>query len=153
MLNGLILKGVLFSVLLLIAAVWDIRKREIPDRIPLLIFLTGFLLIKPLDAFLGLVVTVLPYLTAAVLSRKREGFSIGGGDIKLMAACGFVLGIWCGILQSITALSLSLAIGIGICLFVRKKKLNTVTLPLAPFFCAGGIFSYGMMLICTMKQL
>ena len=147
MLNVLILKGALFSVLLLIAAVWDIRKREIPDWIPLLIFLTGIPLMKPLYAFFGLVVTGLPYLNAAVLSYKREGFSIGGGDIKLMAACGFVLGAWGGILQSIAALTLSLAVGIGICVYRGTKKLNTITLPLAPFFCAGGIFSYCVLLL------
>lgn len=140
--NGLILKGMLFSALLLTAAVWDIRKREIPDWIPLLIFLTGIPRMNPLDAFSGLVVTGLPYLLAAVLSYKKEGFSIGGGDIKLMATCGFVLGVWGGILQSIVALTLSLIVGIGICVYRGTKKLNTVTLPLAPFFCAGGIFSY-----------
>lgn len=134
--------GALFSALLLTAAVWDIRRREIPDWIPLLIFLTGIPQMNPPAAFSGLVVTGLPYLLAAVLSNKGEDFSIGGGDIKLMAACGFVLGVWGGILQSIAALTLFLAVGIGICFYRGTKKLNTVTLPLAPFFCAGGIFSY-----------
>ncbi len=142
MINWLILKGVLFSALLLTAAVWDIRRREIPDWIPVIIFLTGIPRMKPLEAFSGLVVTGLPYLLAAVLSCKKEGFSIGGGDIKLMAACGFLLGAWGGILQSIAALTLSLVAGIGICAFRKTKKLNAVLLPLAPFFCAGGIFSY-----------
>lgn len=149
MIDGLILKGMLFSALLLAAAVWDIRRREIPDWIPLLIFLTGIPQMNPPDAFSGLVVTGLPYLLAAVLPCKREGFSIGGGDIKLMAACGFVLGIWGGILQSIVSLTLSLVVGLSICIFRRTKKLNTVTLPLAPFFCAGGIFSYCALLFSS----
>lgn len=149
MLNVLITKGVLFSALLLTAAVWDIHKREIPDWIPLFILSTGFLLIKPLEAIIGFALTGLPYLLAAVLPSKIGSFPIGGGDIKLMAACGFVLGIRGGILQSITALILALLTGIGICIYRRDKKLNTVTLPLAPFFCAGGIFSYGLMLIYT----
>ena len=140
--DGPIWKGALFSALLLTAAVWDIRRREIPDWIPLFIFLTGIPQMNPPDAFSGLVLTGLPYLLAAVLSYKGEDFSIGGGDIKLMAACGFILGVWGGILQSIAALTLSLAVGIGICIYRGSKKLNTVTLPLAPFFCAGGIFSY-----------
>ena len=142
MMDGSIWKGALFSALLLTAAVWDIRRREIPDWIPLLIVLTGIPQMKPTEAFSGLVLTGLPYLLAAVLSNKGEDFSIGGGDIKLMAACGFVLGVWGGILQSIASLTLFLVVGIGICLYRGTKKLNTVTLPLAPFFCAGGIFSY-----------
>ncbi|ODA43179.1 A24 family peptidase [Desulfosporosinus sp. BG] len=142
MMDGSIWKGALFSALLLTAAVWDIRRREIPDWIPLLIVLTGIPQMNPTEAFSGLVLTGLPYLLAAVLSYKGEDFSIGGGDIKLMAACGFVLGVWGGILQSIAALTLFLAVGIGICVYRGMKKLNTVTLPLAPFFCAGGILSY-----------
>jgi leader peptidase (prepilin peptidase) / N-methyltransferase len=142
MMDGLIWKGILFSALLLVAAIWDVRRSEIPDWIPLLIFLTGIPQIKLPDAFFGLVVTGLPYLFVAVLSCKREDLSIGGGDIKLMAACGFVLGVWGGILQSIAALTLSLIVGFGICIYRRTKKLNTVTMPLAPFFCIGGIFSY-----------
>lgn len=143
--NNPILKGVLFSVLLLIAAAWDIRKREIPDWIPLLIFLIGLWGIKP-DAFLGLVLTGLPYLAAAVLPSKK-GLHMGGGDIKLMAACGFVLGVWGGILQSIAALTFALLVGLGIRACRRGKKLNTIRLPLAPFFCVGGIFTYGLIFI------
>lgn len=141
-----ITKGILFSALLLAAAVWDIRKREIPDWISFLMLITGFLLIKPLDAVLGFALAGLPYLIAAVLPSKRGTLPMGGGDIKLMAACGFVLGIRGGILQNITALFLAILAGIGICI-CRRNKLNTVSLPLAPFFCAGGIFSYGLMLI------
>lgn len=142
MLNVLAIKGMLFSALLLTAAVCDIRKREIPDWIPLFMFLTGILRIKPSDVLLGLAFTGLPYLLAAVLPSKKEGFPIGGGDIKIMTACGFVLGVWGGVVQSIVALALTLLAGIGICIYRRDKKLNSITLPLAPFFCAGGIFSY-----------
>lgn len=147
MLSALTIKGVLFSALLLTAAVWDIRKREIPDWIPLLILITGILRIKPLDAVLGLALTGLPYLASAVLTRKNEGFTVGGGDIKHMAACGFVLGVWGGVLQSVAALTLTLIVGLGIRTCRRDKGMNTITFPLAPFFCAGGIFSYGLMLI------
>jgi leader peptidase (prepilin peptidase)/N-methyltransferase len=138
------LKGVLFSALLLVAAVWDIRKREIPDWLSLLVLLTGFMGIR-YDSFLGLVLTGLPYLIAAVLPSKTS-FSMGGGDIKLMAACGFVLGVWGGVFQSIASLTLALAAGFGICALRKDKKLSTITLPLAPFFCAGGFFSYCLML-------
>jgi leader peptidase (prepilin peptidase)/N-methyltransferase len=35
--------------------------------------------------------TGLPYFLAAILIHRDNGFSIGGGDIKLMASCVFVL--------------------------------------------------------------
>jgi len=141
------LKGILFAALLIMAAVFDLRRREIPNAIPVLILIAGLWGIKPIPAVLGLVITGVPYLFAALLFRRREGFAIGGGDIKLMAACGFVLGAWGGIFQSIISLTLALIAGLIICLFSKGKKLNTVTLPLAPFFCAGGIFSYCMFIL------
>ena len=139
----LIVKGVLFAALLLTAAVWDMKKREIPDMIPLTLLLVGCIGISLSSlpaALLGAVLTALPYLIAAV-AVKRGGFSIGGGDIKLMGGCGFVLGIWGGILQSITALTAAALAGAVIAV-IKKKKYREVQIPLAPCFCAGGILAY-----------
>ena len=80
------LQAVLFFCLLLAASVWDLRKRIIPDSICLLIALTGLIDFSPVN-LLG-VLAALPLLLAALY--KPEG--IGGGDIKLTAAAGMVLG-------------------------------------------------------------
>ena len=145
------IKGLLFVMLLILAAVCDLRKREIPDIIPFLILITGFLSINLLDAFLGLVLTGLPYLLAAVLIQKESGLSMGGGDIKLMAACGFVLGVPFGALQSIISLIIALVISLCARLFSSNRKLSSITLPLAPFFCVGGIFSYSALLLSAIN--
>jgi len=147
----LIIKGGLFAFLLILAAVWDIRKREIPDAISLLIMITGLLAIDTWDAFSGLVMTGLPYFLAAILIHRDNGFSIGGGDIKLMAACGFVLGAPLGAIQSIISLVLAMIAGLCIRLSGESKKLNSIALPLAPFFCVGGIFSYLALLISAIN--
>jgi leader peptidase (prepilin peptidase)/N-methyltransferase len=143
----LIIKGGLFAFLLVLAAVWDIRKCEIPNTISLLIMITGLLAIDPWDAFSGLVMTGLPYFLAAILIHRDNGFSIGGGDIKLMASCGFVLGAPLGAMQSVISLVLAMIAGLCIRLSSESKKLNSITLPLAPFFCVGGIFSYMALLL------
>ena len=88
----------------------------------------------------GLLLVGGPFLLAAVLI-KRDGFAIGGGDMKLMGACGFVLGVGGGLLQSILSLLLIVLAGAGTAVR-RKCKLNNVKMPLAPFFCAGGVFAY-----------
>lgn len=137
-----ILKGLFFSVLLTVAAYRDLKTREIPDRIPVLLLCTGFIGIHPLDSCLGLVLTGLPYFLAAVL--VRHGGGIGGGDWKLMSACGFVLGVWGGILQSVISLTLAVLAGCAAAL-IRKKPIKEIRLPLAPFFCAGGILSYAVL--------
>lgn len=141
--TALVVKGVLFAALLFTAAVWDMKKREIPDIIPLALFAVGCVGISLSSlpaALLGAVLTALPYLIAAV-AVKRGGFSIGGGDIKLMAGCGFVLGVWGGIVQSITALTVAVLAG-AVIAAIKKKKYREVQIPLAPCFCAGGILAY-----------
>lgn len=140
----LIIKGVLFASLLLFAAVWDMQKREIPNLIPVFLLGCGLLGISAstlLPALLGLFVTALPYFLASVLIRREEGFAIGGGDIKLMAGCGFVLGIWGGILQNILSLIFALLSGVVLSK-VKKEKFRKLRIPLAPYFCAGGILAY-----------
>ena len=137
-----ILKGLLFFVLLTVAACRDLKVREIPNWIPFLLLCTGFIEIHPLNSCLGLVLTGLPYFLAAVLVRRGDG--IGGGDWKLMSACGFVLGVWGGILQSVMSLTLAVLSGCVVSL-VRKKAIKEIRLPLAPFFCAGGILTYAVL--------
>ena len=147
----LLIKGGLFVLLLILAGLCDMRKREIPDAISVLILITGFLAIKPLDAFLGLLVTGMPYFLAAILIQKDNGFSMGGGDIKLMAACGFVLGVQLGVLQSIVSLIITLLVGLSIRLSSSNNKIYSIELPLAPFFCVGGIFSYSVLILSAIN--
>ena len=86
--------------MLLAGSVWDIRKRIIPDSICLFIALTGLMDFSPVR--LWGVLAALPLLIAALC--KPEG--IGGGDIKLTAAAGMVLGFGgctSGLLLGLTA--------------------------------------------------
>ena len=62
--------------------------------------------------------------------------AIGGGDIKLMGPCGFVLGVWPGLLHSI--LSLILAVLTGVMLFgVRRQDFLPSGCHLPHCFCIG----------------
>ena len=88
----------------------------------------------------GLFLVGVPFLLAAVLI-KRDGFAIGGGDVKLMGACGFFLGVWPGLIQAVLSLSLAVLAGMVECR-VQKRPLSAVRLPLAPFFCFGGVAAY-----------
>ena len=77
---------VIFTVLLFAASACDLKKREIPDQLNGAIALTALLSFSPCN-LLGLL-TGLPFLIAAVTCG-----GMGGGDIKLMAASGLVLGV------------------------------------------------------------
>ena len=76
---------VLFFSVLSLAAVSDIRKRIIPDWMPLVI--AGASLIPPESVYVTGMFVALPLLSAGITAG-----GIGGGDIKLTGACGLVLG-------------------------------------------------------------
>ena len=130
------LQAVLFSSLLLAASVWDLRKRIIPDSICLLIALTGLIDFSPVN-LLG-VLAALPLLIAALC--KPGG--IGGGDIKLTAAAGMVLGFGgctAGLLLGLTA-SLFFYLINQLIRRLRRlepQKASQASLPMAPFLSLG----------------
>ena len=72
----------LFFLVLFLAAVFDIRKRIIPDWMPFLI--AGVSLIPSEPVYLTGLFVALPLLIAGITVG-----GIGGGDIKLTGACGF----------------------------------------------------------------
>ncbi|KXL53574.1 MAG: prepilin peptidase [Clostridium argentinense] len=134
-----ILQGVLFSSLLLVASYTDIKRREIPDTVCVLLVLTGFLKFS-FQNLLGIFVA-LPFLIAAMFKEK----SIGGGDIKLTATVGFVLGFWKGIYGLIIGLTLLILfyIMLRILLIIRKKQVaKNLSMPLAPFLGIGFLIMY-----------
>ena len=142
--NG-IASAVLFSCLLIVASVWDCRKRIIPDTICITIAVLGLLTFHPaklLGALLGL-----PFLIAALV---KEG-GMGGGDVKLAATSGFVLGLPTACVGTIIGLSALLLWYIAIRVVYRVKKISTspivqTAIPLAPFLSLGFI---GAMLLKT----
>lgn len=133
-----IIKGILMFMVLVYGAYSDIRTHEIPDTVPLVILLAGFIEFSPLFSIAGLLVTGLPFLLAALWG----GNAMGGGDIKLMAACGFALGPWGGILQTILGLTFALLFTLIRGLVKGNKIDRNEQIPLAPFLGAGGICSY-----------
>lgn len=132
----IIIKGLLFSALLVYASVTDIKRREIDDWVWVSILIVS--LIGTGGSFWGAAVTALPFLIPALI---KSG-AIGGGDIKLMFACGAVLGVWGGLAQTVIALLLVTLISCVILLKKGHKAFKNTAIPLAPFLCAGGICSF-----------
>ena len=131
-----IIKGLLFSGLLVYAAVSDIKRREVDDWVSISILIVS--LIGSGGSFMGAVITALPFFIPALV----KGGSIEGGDVKLMFACGAILGVWGGMAQTITGLFIAALFGLSILITKGKKAYKKTRIPLAPFLCAGGILSY-----------
>lgn len=135
--NG-IASAVLFSCLLITASLWDIRKRIIPDSLCVLIALTGLLTFTP-GKLLGLLLA-LPLFIAALM---KEG-GMGGGDIKLTAASGFVLGLPTASVGLILGMMAALLFYLPLHFIPKLKKskgqaVHQTALPLVPFLTIGFI--------------
>ena len=126
----------IFIMLLIYAAMIDLKTRTIPDHIPVLIIFIGLIDMEPVSAVLGLMLVPLPYFIMAFLKEN----SIGGGDIKLMGACGFYLGLQAGYVASIFGLMLAIIIHFAYSVIGNKKV--TKNIPLGPYLGVGCIIAY-----------
>lgn len=121
----LALRCILLCWVLIVAGAVDLATYEIPDCLHILIAMAGLIDFQPLPAFLGFLLVPLPFLIAALKTEK-----IGGGDVKLMAASGFALGVTGGIWMMIWGLTAAL-------LWNRAYRRGQKSLPLAPFLAFG----------------
>lgn len=117
--------------LLTFTALYDFRRREIPNYIPLLLTLLGTarIFIGELSlssALLGFVLLGGGFLCLG-LTKKAE---IGGGDIKLAAGLGCAMGLG-GAYLVLLAAAVMLAV-FSLLPFVKSK-----TIPFAPFVLMG----------------
>lgn len=121
----LALRCILLCWVLIVAGAIDFVTCEIPDWLHLFVAMAGLIQFQPLPAFLGFLLVPLPFLIAALKTEK-----IGGGDVKLMAACGFALGVTDGIWMMIWGLTAAL-------LWNHAYRRGQKSLPLAPFLAFG----------------
>lgn len=128
--------------LFIIIIVSDIHYMVIPDKI-LIVFAGIFLLeriLLPLnpwwDSFIGALVGFLLLLLIAFVSKG----GMGGGDIKLFALIGFVLGIKLLFLSFF--LSTLYGAIFGICALLLKIVKRRQPIPFGPFIVAGTLTAY-----------
>lgn len=101
----------------------DTKMRTIPNSISILSALTGLIEFSPVRRW-GLLLG-LPILLSATL----RGGGIGGGDIKLTASSGFVLGFPCGLV--------GLTVGLMLLTYHFMCRGASKSYPLAPFLTFG----------------
>lgn len=135
------LQTILFLSLLLAISSYDLKHRLIPDKLNFTIALTSLLVFTPENLF-G-IFGALPYLVILLASRNADG--MGGGDVKLVAACGIVLGLP----ASLTASVLGLGMFTMVCSIITiKRKLcketGRIPFPAGPFLAAGAAVAYFM---------
>lgn len=128
------LRGLALILPLYTAALQDLYSKEVDDCLWVMALLAAFIQFDPavLPSMLaGAVMTALPLFAAAMLKTG----SVGGADIKMMAAVGLYFGVHKGLF----ALFLGLAIGVAGVFIRRKVKKEPMggSFPLVPFLAAG----------------
>ena len=129
-----IVKGVFLLLTLYYASVQDFQTREVDNSVSIMIAMTAliqFELSQWIYMLLGAVITALPLFAAALMKPGK----IGGADIKIMAASGFLLGAEKGILALIVGL-LSAVICIPLYRTIKKKP-GKAAFALVPFLAVG----------------
>ena len=128
-----VLKNILFISTLIYAGIYDYKRRIIPDRVHVIIMISALLSqFSIIQSILGLLILPIPFIISIFFNED----SIGGGDIKLVGAIGFYLGLTKGTLAMIIGLSLSTIVSL-----LLKKHRNQLV-PLAPYLATGSIIAF-----------
>ncbi len=128
---------ILFSCLVILSFT-DLEHQLIPDRFPIIIFSLGiinaaygyFCLDKsPLTYIIGLFAVSVPFFILSCFG------AMGGGDVKLMAAAGLLLG-WEKILLA-TLIGSVVGAVFAVIFMIRKKAGRKTEVPFGPFLSIG----------------
>jgi len=134
--------GLMVLVILAVISYRDAKTSEIPDALNLALLVLGVvaLILVPevglRSRLIGLVAVSAPLLLLALAKPD----SLGGGDVKLMAAAGFLLG-WQHVLLA-AALGILFAGIYALGLIALKKASLKEKFPFGPMLCTGIAITY-----------
>ncbi len=133
-----LVKGTAFLLILMFASVCDIQTHEVRDFVSVMIVLVALIGVEmtnlPTMLIGGCAIFAFLFVCAMV-----SGNRFGGADVKLSAACAFLLGFQKSILGLIIGLFLAV-----ICNFIieRKSKIKEKPFPLVPYLSFGFMLMY-----------
>ncbi len=132
---GSVMQFAAISVLLGIGSIMDIKTREIPNWISVIIALLAIINFR-LKNLLGIIVAVIFFSVALVTGK------IGGGDVKLIAALSVVCGLW-GSFALLLFAQIAMLVFYGVSVIVQKLRGRTAdkNLPFVPFIFIGYLAS------------
>jgi prepilin signal peptidase PulO-like enzyme (type II secretory pathway) len=126
--------------LFFLLAVFDVRFFILPDYLTIVLALVGFSLALPQGFHHVLYQASAGFLFAllfAILYAGSQGRWLGFGDVKLVAAIGFLFGYVLGIIVIVGAIWLASLVGLGLILLHRAHM--KTALPLGAFLSGAAI--------------
>ena len=131
-------KGIIFCLLLAFSSYEDIKTRECENYVHLMIVIAAFIGTE-MSALPGMLLSALIIGGIMLMTAAVTKSSIGGADIKLSAACAFMLGT----VQGMTGLMIGLILAVIINSIKNRKKKHG-GFPLIPYLAVGFMTAYFM---------
>lgn len=131
-------KGIIICLLLIFSSYEDIRARECKDYVHLMIVIAAFIG-TDMAALPNMILSAMLVGGIMLMTTVITKSQMGGADIKLSAACAFMLGT----LQGFAGLLLGLIAAIIVNIIKNRKK-NTEGFPLIPYLAVGFMAAYFM---------
>ena len=129
--TGSVVQFAVISALLAFASAKDIKTREIPNWISVIVALSSILNFR-LENLWGIIVAVI-FFSVALATGK-----IGGGDVKLIAALSIVCGLWGSLVLLLFSQISMLIFYAGKYIFCKiNGKTASRSLPFVPFISVG----------------
>lgn len=135
-----IIKAIILLVLMLYASVMDIKTREVPDSVSVMLLILGLVdvSIKEIpQMLLGMVLVFMPQFISALINSSK---ALGGADIKVSSSAAFLLGTPNGLFALIFGLTLAVIV-MPIIRRIRKLPKDQ-PFPLIPFISIGIVAGY-----------
>ena len=135
-----IIKTIILLALLLYASVRDIKTREVPDSISVLLLILGFVdtdIERLPSMIIGALLVFLPQFASALINPSK---ALGGADVKISSSAAFLLGAPNGLFTLIVGLTLAVIV-MPIIRRIRKLPKDQ-PFPLIPFISIGIVAGY-----------
>lgn len=135
-----IIKTIILLALLLYASVRDIKTREVPDSVSVMLLILGLVdtnIERLPSMIIGALLVFLPQFVSALINPSK---ALGGADIKISSSAAFLLGAQRGLFALIVGLTLAV-IAMPIIRKIRKLPKNQ-PFPLIPFLSIGIVAGY-----------
>ncbi|WP_249030155.1 A24 family peptidase [Tannockella kyphosi] len=125
-----LVKAMLFITILVFASISDLKTMTVSDKYTFMLLGVGLVGVT-LDSLVGASICFISFFLVAMLTN------LGGADVKIAGACGFVLGALPSLIALLIGLSLSVIVEIAVTLIKREPIKRHY--PLVPYITIGCI--------------
>ena len=127
-------KGIILSLILAFSSYEDIKKRECEDYLHLMVVIAAFIGTE-LSSLPNMIISALFAGGLMLLTMLITKSNIGGADIKMAAACSFLLGLNRGVIGLLVGMILAVVFNV----FKKDKKKG---FPMIPYLAVGTMAAY-----------